>query len=346
MLARIIHSIEEQLDKEGGKNRPLSYCLNLFRALQKSIKWCSKQEYKRRLKVGKLFDVPIIIAPSFLLLCFLFVSVWGISGLIIATISLFVHEFAHVLHARNFDVSTKNVLVHAGGAAANMELNEKNHFLIQPQAEWEVGAVGPLASLALSALGYTVATGFLIAGIDPSVPAACGVINLAFGLFNLIPIIPLDGGRVLEGFLHQHVFKTTEQRLSFMDERERLNDHLRIMAFTPIIIAPLAIPILLYTFKLRAKELETTKVFLRWQLRQEKIKARNDFKLLEHHVYTKWWMDLGLFEMPSSTMELKRAYRKATLTAHPDQGGSTSALLRVRKAYEIGKSKLEGLGFQ
>lgn len=345
MLTRIINSIENYLNKYEKKSLLLFYCLKIFKSFQKLTYWCVTAERKRRIKIGKLFNVPIVIAPSFLILIFLFVSLWGISGLIIGFISLLIHEFSHVLHAKKFDVPTINVLLHAGGVAANMEIDEKNHFLVQPQAEWEIGIVGPLSNLVLSALGYATATGFLIAGIDPSIPATCGIINLLLGGFNMLPIVPLDGGRVFEGLIHQHVFITTKERLMFLEDvRQKIFNNFWGFGFIFIFHAPLSVPIFLYVFKARARELTDTKAFLQWQLNKEKIKANNDFRLLEHHISALWWKDLGLDEVPMSSIELKRAYKRAVLRAHPDQGGSTEGLLRVRRAYKIGKSKLEIIG--
>lgn len=50
---------------------------------------------------------------------------------------------------------------------------------------------------------------------------------------------------------------------------------------------------------------------------------------------------LGLTEMPETLPLLVRAYRKATLTAHPDaQGGSHAAFLALTEAYNRLKLKV------
>ena len=43
---------------------------------------------------------------------------------------------------------------------------------------------------------------------------------------------------------------------------------------------------------------------------------------------------LGLTEVPESLAALKRAYRKAMLTAHPDVGGTEEEAAMVNEAYE------------
>lgn len=44
---------------------------------------------------------------------------------------------------------------------------------------------------------------------------------------------------------------------------------------------------------------------------------------------------LGLDVMPTTTAELKTAYRRAAKTVHPDQGGSDKAFRAVNAAYTI-----------
>jgi len=44
---------------------------------------------------------------------------------------------------------------------------------------------------------------------------------------------------------------------------------------------------------------------------------------------------LGLEDIPKSERDLKRAYRKAAIKTHPDQGGSNEAFLEVQAAFEV-----------
>lgn len=56
----------------------------------------------------------------------------------------------------------------------------------------------------------------------------------------------------------------------------------------------------------------------------------------------KWWSVLGV-SSAASTEDIKRAYRKQATTAHPDQGGSTEAWVRLQEAYEQGLAAAEGV---
>jgi Zn-dependent protease len=68
-------------------------------------------------------------------------------------------------------------------------------------AEFLIASAGPLVSLALAVLFYTVQP--LVAGIEPLLGLAeyLAYINLALVLFNLIPGYPLDGGRVFRAIV-------------------------------------------------------------------------------------------------------------------------------------------------
>jgi len=69
-----------------------------------------------------------------------------------------------------------------------------------------VAAAGPLANFVLAALSFGVLFVLLASAVSPpawlrDTLAASIVLNVLLGVFNLIPIPPLDGSKVLAGFL-------------------------------------------------------------------------------------------------------------------------------------------------
>lgn len=112
----------------------------------------------------------------------------------------FAHELAHALAARRYGVTVSKILLHPIGGAA-----ELRGLLPGPGAEIVIALAGPLLSLTLAGLLYP---GLCMEGYrDPvaainspdlvaSVVAAAILVNLAIGVFNLLPIFPMDGGRV------------------------------------------------------------------------------------------------------------------------------------------------------
>jgi Zn-dependent protease len=123
----------------------------------------------------------------------------GIVAAAVAVIAFFasilVHELAHAVVARRFDVSTTAIELWALGGMARLD-----HEPRSARAEGWIAAAGPLASLALGAAAAGAAFGLHTLGAPETVVAVVGglgLINGLLGVFNLLPGAPLDGGRIL-----------------------------------------------------------------------------------------------------------------------------------------------------
>jgi Zn-dependent protease/predicted transcriptional regulator len=124
----------------------------------------------------------------------------GVLGFI-AVIGLFVsvvlHELGHSLVARRYGVKVRRItLWFLGGVAEFEEMPQ------QRGAEAVVGIAGPIVSFLLAAIciGLTL----FIPRTYPAiwiVVGYLGAINLMLGLFNLLPALPMDGGRILRSLL-------------------------------------------------------------------------------------------------------------------------------------------------
>ena len=338
MVAEQTSTPEQQLDRvESGLREAAKAVFVRAHKLYKNIAARAAHLESKPLKVGSISDTPILVAPSAWLLAGLFLYSFGPLGVLIGVVSLLLHEFAHVFEARKHDIPTTHVIFHVAGAAANMEMNENNHFLLQPDAQWRVHIAGPLASILLAAVGYTMGTVFLLCGWDASIPVMIGGINLFVGGFNLLPFLPLDGGRILQGVLHKYVFITAPQRLNFAQSLVVIPSN---WAWGLLFFHPFLTFFFLYLSRFRKEELQNTIGFLDWQIRLEKKQIEHDIAVLQLYAQGKWWKPLGLDEPPNSAEALKKAYKRATLANHPDRGGSADAMRNVREAYEIGLLRL------
>jgi Zn-dependent protease/predicted transcriptional regulator len=107
--------------------------------------------------------------------------------------SLVIHELAHSLVAIRAGIDIKEITLFIFGGVSRITEEPKD-----PVTELKIAMVGPLASFALALVFWLIMGLFakfqliLVTGIFYYL----AWINLALGIFNLIPGFPLDGGRL------------------------------------------------------------------------------------------------------------------------------------------------------
>ena len=110
--------------------------------------------------------------------------------------SVIVHELAHALTSRRVGVESGQVVLGLIGGLAPMSI-EASH----PRDELLIALVGPAVSFLVAVAAVTLALLALLAW--PTVGAITGglvviaLLNLVLGLLNLLPGMPLDGGRAV-----------------------------------------------------------------------------------------------------------------------------------------------------
>jgi Zn-dependent protease len=150
-------------------------------------------------RLGRMFGFPVEINFSFLLLlAVVFVAYGGLAGVVVvglAFASVLLHELGHALVARRLGVHVSGIeLSFFGGAAKMVQLpRSANH-------EIAIAAAGPAVSLMLGGAGLGL--GALVQATPlGSLFGMIGWINLVLAGFNLIPALPMDGGRILRALL-------------------------------------------------------------------------------------------------------------------------------------------------
>lgn len=150
--------------------------------------------------VGSLFGIPIRVHWTMVGLVGLFmllapapaIALQSVAfmGLLFVTVTF--HELGHALVARRFGVQTKQILLMPIGGAAVLDGRPTrwSHELL-------IAFAGPATSIAIGALCLGI--GAFIEGRD--VGTELGLLNLAIGVFNLAPALPLDGGHMLRAAL-------------------------------------------------------------------------------------------------------------------------------------------------
>ncbi len=149
-----------------------------------------------------MFGFPIEVNPTFLLLLVIALLFWGglagVIGVLIAFASVLLHELGHALVARRLGVSVAGIELHLLGGAAKMVGQPKT-----ANDEVKIAAAGPAVSFALAGVGFMLGavTGALGFDFGALLFAGIGWINLVIGGFNLVPALPMDGGRILRALL-------------------------------------------------------------------------------------------------------------------------------------------------
>lgn len=149
----------------------------------------------RSYRVGSIAGFPIEVNLSFVLLLAV-VLLWlgGVAGVLLVLLafgSVLLHELGHSLIARHLGVPVVGIELHFFGGAAKMARLPRN-----AGDEIAIAAAGPAVSFALGGLGLALGavTGYWLFGLF-------GWLNTIIGLFNLIPALPMDGGRILRALL-------------------------------------------------------------------------------------------------------------------------------------------------
>ncbi|MEU1332402.1 site-2 protease family protein [Streptomyces sp. NPDC005865] len=175
------------------------------------------------LLMGRPFGVPVYVAPSWFLVAALITWVFGdqldrvlpelggaryLVSLFFAVAfyaSVLVHELAHTVAALRFKLPVRRIQLQFFGGVSEIEKESET-----PGREFVLAFVGPLLSLVLAGVFYAG-----MQAVDPgTVPgvllAGLMISNLIVAAFNLLPGLPLDGGRMLRAV----VWKITGRPMS------------------------------------------------------------------------------------------------------------------------------------
>lgn len=153
----------------------------------------------------KMFSVPIHIHWSYLFLVggiiffspinagtTLYTLIYKVLLMVIMTISVLAHELGHVLMARRLGFNPIKIVLFALGGQAHIDM---------PSVTFDgrralVTFAGPATNLLLGLIAFLLLTVCAKFAIINVLLTTILVVNVLIGILNLIPIIPLDGGRL------------------------------------------------------------------------------------------------------------------------------------------------------
>ncbi len=163
---------------------------------------------------GRIFGVPLVVSPLWIVLVVIgtlaapdvirkYVSVGtGASYLVTLVLILLLyaavlaHEASHVVVARAFGLRVRRVVLQLLGASTEL-LDEAQ----TPGREFLVAAVGPLTSVFLAGVAAAIGAHLADHSVGWLIASWMATTNGLVAAFNLLPGMPLDGGRLLRALL-------------------------------------------------------------------------------------------------------------------------------------------------
>ncbi len=167
------------------------------------------------LRVGSLFGIPFYLNVSWFFV--LVVVTWsygsglaaafpalpgttpwllGLFAALLLFSSVLAHELGHSFAALQQGIGVNSITLFLFGGLAALEKESDS-----PGGAFKVAIAGPAVSLLLFAALSAVGQVFALGGPVGAIVSLLAYINLALGLFNLLPGLPLDGGNVLKSIV-------------------------------------------------------------------------------------------------------------------------------------------------
>jgi Zn-dependent protease len=144
----------------------------------------------------------------------------GLVAAILFNVSVLAHEFGHILAARAFGIRTRNIMLNFLGGGANVV-----RYTRRTRPELLIALAGPAVSV-LAALAFLMPAfilallplvfhfilpakmalavaikGSAAAGIITGLSTTMAALNIFWVGFNLLPVLPADGGRIIRAAL-------------------------------------------------------------------------------------------------------------------------------------------------
>lgn len=128
------------------------------------------------------------------------------NDLLMAALALSLHEISHAIVAAAFGCDILSIELLPFGGAARIR-----HIRLSPYAEFCISAAGPISSLLLA--GMTAACSYFFPDTAYMLRAFLAF-NLTLFAVNVLPALPLDGGRMLRCLLQKRVSYGRATRLA------------------------------------------------------------------------------------------------------------------------------------
>jgi Zn-dependent protease/CBS domain-containing protein len=161
--------------------------------------------------VARPFGIPVLVSPYWFVIAGVFIVIYAnelsnslhgnvrfvvaAAFVVLLYLSVLVHELAHSVVARGYGLPVRRILLYPLGGISEIDKEPQT-----PLREFCVSAAGPALSLALGGVGWALSL-VVKDGVSGSLVRQLMYANIIVGVFNLLPGLPLDGGRMLRAVI-------------------------------------------------------------------------------------------------------------------------------------------------
>lgn len=166
------------------------------------------ERHTRGWRIGTLGGAPVIVTAGWLLIAVVLVVLigpwlqhrlplgplayaWALAVPVLLFISVLAHELAHGLAAKARGIRAREYVITLWGGHTSF-----GSGLRTPADSAIVSVAGPAANVLLAVIGWAVGTG--VGGMTGLAVAAFTYTNAFVAVFNILPALPMDGGKLLE----------------------------------------------------------------------------------------------------------------------------------------------------
>ncbi|WP_458115078.1 site-2 protease family protein [Arthrobacter sp. D2-10] len=161
--------------------------------------------------LGRIVGIPVVLAWSWFIIAAFVVIVFGpqvadlypglgigaygvaLAYAVLLAVSVLIHELAHALSARRFGWPTTRIVLNLWGGHTQFE-----NFAASPGRSLVVALAGPAANFVLALAGWGAILLLQPTGVTNLLANILVWANFLVAAFNVLPGLPLDGGRIVE----------------------------------------------------------------------------------------------------------------------------------------------------
>jgi Zn-dependent protease len=171
----------------------------------------ARRSLREGIPLGRIGGVPVILAYSWFVIAAFTVAAYGpvlafrnpalgagayyvaFAYALLLLVSVLVHELAHALTAKMYGWPSEKIVLNLWGGHTQFE-----SFTATPGRSVLVALAGPAANFAMAGATWLVVSALHPTGVADILTNIFLWANLVIGIFNVLPGLPLDGGRLVE----------------------------------------------------------------------------------------------------------------------------------------------------